>query len=135
MSSSNAELARGLYEAWNRGDLDAMLAHADPQVEWRPHLAEVSGKAVRGHDEVVALFADLMESWETFQVEVEELFEAGDQIVTFVHVRVRGRGSGVEVNTKPAHHIVFRDGVVVRLTTYLDRAEALAAAGIQATQR
>jgi hypothetical protein len=34
MSRENAEIVRAAFEAWMRGDLDAMLANADPDIEW-----------------------------------------------------------------------------------------------------
>jgi ketosteroid isomerase-like protein len=128
--TGNAEITQRLYAAWNRRDVEGMLADVDPQIEWRPYLANVAGKPAHGHDEVRAFLGEFSDNWETFRVEIEELFEAGDHIVTFVYVRARGRGSGAEVDLKPGHHLVFRNGLLLRITTYLERAEALAAAGI-----
>jgi ketosteroid isomerase-like protein len=126
----NAEITRRLYDAWNRRDVEGMLADVDPDVEWRPYLASIAGKPARGHDEVRAFLTEFSENWETFRVEIEELFEARDHIVTFVHVRARGRESGVEVELSPGHHLVFRNGLLLSITTHLERSDALAAAGI-----
>jgi ketosteroid isomerase-like protein len=129
--TGNAEITRRLYDAWNRRDVEGMLADVDPEIEWRPYLASVAGKPARGYDEVRAFITEFSENWETFRVDVEELFEAGDHIVTFVYVRARGRESGVEVELKPGHHLVFREGLLLSITTHLERSDALAAAGIQ----
>jgi ketosteroid isomerase-like protein len=127
----NAEITRRLYDAWNRRDVEGMLANLDPEIEWRPHLANVSGMPARGYDEVRELLAEFHENWETLRLEIEELFESGEQVVTFVHVLARGRESGAELELSPAHHLVFRNGLLLSITTYLERADALAAAGIQ----
>jgi ketosteroid isomerase-like protein len=34
MSRENVETVRAAFEAWMSGDLDAMLADADPDMEW-----------------------------------------------------------------------------------------------------
>ena len=125
------EITRRLYDAWNRRDVEGMLADVDPDIEWRPYLASVAGKPAHGHEEVRAFLTEFSENWETFRVDIEELFDAGDDIVTFVYVRARGRGSGAEVDLKPGHHLVFRDGLLLSITTYLERPDALATAGIQ----
>jgi ketosteroid isomerase-like protein len=135
MSPSNVEITRRLYDAWNRQDVEGILADLDPEIEWRPYLASVSGKPARGRDGVKAFLADYSENWTTFRVDIEELFESGDDIVTFVHVFARGRESGAEVELSPGHHLVFRDGLLLRLTTHLDRGEALAAAGLRTTEK
>ena len=133
--SPNAETTRRLYDAWNRRDVEGMLADVHPHIEWRPYLASVAGKPALGHEEVRAFLEEISENWETFRVDIEELFDAGDDIVTFVHVRARGRGSGAEVELSPGHHLVFRGGRLLRITTHLERSEALQAAGIEAAQR
>jgi len=106
----NEEITRRLYDAWNRRDVEGMLADVDPDVEWRPYLASVAGKPAHGHAEVRAFLTEFSENWETFRVDIEELFDAGDHVVTFVYVRARGRGSGVEVDLKPGHHSCSETG-------------------------
>jgi ketosteroid isomerase-like protein len=44
--------------------------------------------------------------------------------------RGRGKGSGVPVDNEGAHVWALRDGKVVRLEIFADRADALAAAGL-----
>jgi ketosteroid isomerase-like protein len=34
MSQENVEIVRAAFDAWSRGDLDAWLAEADPDIEW-----------------------------------------------------------------------------------------------------
>jgi ketosteroid isomerase-like protein len=34
MSQENVETVRAAFEAWSRGDLDAWLAEADPEIAW-----------------------------------------------------------------------------------------------------
>ena len=131
MASPNVEAAERIYAARLRGDVDALLAELHPDTEWRPHLAALGGGVVRGHDEVRAYLAAIDEDWEDFRQEPEELFEAGDHVVVFVKTTGRGRASGVELHPEPAHVLRFKDGKCVENVTYLDRSEALSAAGLR----
>jgi ketosteroid isomerase-like protein len=36
MSGENVEAVKRAFDAFNRGDLDAMLKDLDPEVEWHP---------------------------------------------------------------------------------------------------
>jgi ketosteroid isomerase-like protein len=73
------------------------------------------------------------DAWTTYGTfEDPELIEAGDQVVAcFERHEMKGAGSGVDV-TMPVYTWVWsiRDGKVWRATIYMDRAEALEAAGL-----
>ena len=97
MSQANVEAAERIYAARLRGDVDALLAELDPDVEWRPHLSTLDGKSIRGHAEVRGYLASLDEEWEDFRQEVEQLFDAGDEVVAFLNTYSRGRASGIEL--------------------------------------
>ena len=76
----------------------------------------------------LAEWADAFESW---SIEVEEVFDAGDQVVTFVRQHAKTRQGGPEVEMRFAQVWTFREGLVARMEMYADRAEALAAAGLR----
>jgi ketosteroid isomerase-like protein len=129
--SSNVAAAKRIYEARNRGDVDAVLAECDPNVEWQPHLARLGGEPIRGHDAVRAYMASLREDWESFSHEPEQFFDAGDTVVAFLHTYARGRGSGVDVEVPVAHVLTFRRGKCLGYISYHDREEALRVAGLE----
>jgi ketosteroid isomerase-like protein len=131
MASANVEAAERIYAARLRGDLDALLSELDPRVEWRPHLTALGGGCIRGHDGVRKYLASLDEEWDDFRQELEKVFDAGDRVVVFLKTHGRGRASGVELHLEVAHLLRFTDGKCVENTTYLDRDEALSAAGLR----
>jgi ketosteroid isomerase-like protein len=133
MSQSNVAAAKRLYEARNRGDVDAVLAECDPDVEWHPHLATLSRQAIRGHDGVRRYMASLREDWESFRHEPERFFDAGDKVVVFLHTFARGRASGVDVEVPVAHVLTFERGRCLSFVSYHDRAQALKVAGLEET--
>jgi ketosteroid isomerase-like protein len=130
MGSRNLDATERIYAARLRGDLDALLAELDPDVEWRPHLAALGGDVVRGRDGVRDYLASLDDEWDDFRQEVEEAFDAGDRVVVFLNTHGRGRSSGVELHLQVAHVLCFKDGKCIENETYLDRDEALRAAGL-----
>jgi uncharacterized protein len=131
MSRENVAAAKRIYEARNRGDVDAVLAESDPEVEWHPHLATLGGQPIRGHDEVRAYLASLREDWEHFLHEPEKFFDAGDKVVAFLHTYARGRASGADVEVLVAHVLTFERGKCLEFVSYHDRAEALRVAGLE----
>ena len=129
MSEPNVEIVRRGYEAFGRGDIGAAMELFHPDVEWhdpdRP-----GGGTYRGHEGVLRNLEEWLEGWEEFRLEPEEFLEAGDRVVVLVRQSGRGKGSGVEVDTRLHFHFGLRDGKVVHIYEHLNRAEALEAAGI-----
>jgi ketosteroid isomerase-like protein len=66
-----------------------------------------------------------------FYAELEELFDRGDQVLAFVHVRGRGDASGIELDARNAQLWTLRHGRAVRGEAYADRDRALKAAGLK----
>jgi ketosteroid isomerase-like protein len=134
MSEENVELVRGSLDAWNRDDLEAFLATLDPDLEW--HTA-IEGTA-EGEDTVFRGHVGARQVWENYRGEVfgqleiwgEELRDLGDSVLRLGHLRIRGRTSGVEIESEFAMIIVLRDGLIVASRDYLSHAEALEAAGL-----
>jgi len=132
MSRANVAAAKRIYEARNRGDVEAVLAECDPEVTWHPHLATLGGNPIRGHDEVRAYMASLQEDWIGFRHEPEDFIDAGDDtVVALLHTYARGRGSGVDVEVPVAHVLTFKQGKGTGYVSYHDRAEALRVAGVK----
>jgi len=131
MSRQNVDAAKRIYASRNRGDVGAVLAECDPDVEWHPHLATVSRQPIRGHDGVRKYLVSLQEDWESFHHEPEQFFDAGDKVVVFLHTYARGRASGVDVDVPVAHVLTFERGKCLEFVSYHDRAKALEVAGLE----
>jgi ketosteroid isomerase-like protein len=71
------------------------------------------------------------EIWEHGRHEPQEFLDAGEFVVVALHARARRRGIGVPVDIPMFHVFEMRDGRVQRGRAYLDRAEALEAAGVR----
>jgi ketosteroid isomerase-like protein len=121
-------LPKRMYDARNRGDVEAVLAECDPDVEWHSHLATLGGGPIRGHTGVREYLLSLEEDWESFHHEPEEFFDLGEKVVAYLHTFARGKWSGIHVDVQVGHVLSFRNGKVLRFVSYHDRGEALKAA-------
>jgi ketosteroid isomerase-like protein len=63
--------------------------------------------------------------------EPQEFIDAGDQVVVLQREYQRGKSSGVELSIDTASVLHLRDGRIVRMQGYMDRAAALEAAGLR----
>lgn len=125
-------LRRG-YAAYSRGDLPGALEFIDPRFEIHTSGAFLDeGRVYRGHDGVREFLAMLSEAFEDVSYEPEEIVEAGaDRYVVLARLRGRGKASGVETDVRFAHLWTVREGRAIRMRAFLDRAEALRAAGLE----
>ena len=130
MSQEDVDRIRRGYEAFGRRDLDAALEMADPAIEAHDP-AEMPDAAIhRGRDAVRRDWEQTLELFDDFTIDVEEVLDAGEEVVVFLHYRGRGKESGAAVELRMAHVLTIQDGMAVRLRQYLDRAEALEVAGM-----
>jgi ketosteroid isomerase-like protein len=75
-------------------------------------------------------FRNATDPWETITVEHRELIDGPDDRVLAVERWVfRGR-DGIELELELPNLYTFRDGLILRIDGFTDRAEALQAAGL-----
>ena len=73
---------------------------------------------------------ELADIWDAWHVEAPEMVEHGDRLFVTHEVHARGKGSGVELVRTYWSVWTLRDGKGAKLVLYLDRAAALAGAGL-----
>ena len=132
MSQENVEVVRRANEAFLGGDVAAALAALHPRVEWHGTVGGMDeGRIAVGHAEVVKAFADYFAVWERMEMRAVEFIDAGDEdVVVFHHEVAKGRESGVVVESDPATINTVRDGLIVRVRSFMTRDQALEAAGL-----
>jgi ketosteroid isomerase-like protein len=75
---------------------------------------------------------DWLEPWESYYIEAEEFIDAGDEVVSLTRVRAQTTRDAVAVEHRPGAVWSLREGKIVRVRFFLDRHEALEAAGLSA---
>jgi ketosteroid isomerase-like protein len=128
--SENVEQLKRGYEAFNHGDLEAVFELLDPEIEWVTDERVPSAGTYHGHDEIRRLLRDQQEVFSQITMEPYEFFEAGDQVVAFVHQRARGQASGAELEITIGHLWTIRNGKAIRWQGFPEREKALEAAGL-----
>jgi uncharacterized protein len=128
---SNLEIVRRSYEAFERGDLDAVLADLDPGIEWHQAQGLPHGGLYRGRDEVRRnVFEPLdAEWWSEFSALPDEILDAGDELVVLGRYRGTAKGTGKRLDVPFVHVWTLRDERATRFRQFLDTAgwiEALA---------
>jgi ketosteroid isomerase-like protein len=134
MSKENVKIIAQGADALTRQDAEAFVATVSPDVEWEDAMFWTEpARVYRGRREVGEWFERaIVEPWESIHVEVEEIIDAGDdRIVAGGLLTGRGRGSGAETQAHGWSVFWIANGMIWRRRIFLDRAEALEAAGLR----
>jgi ketosteroid isomerase-like protein len=132
MSQENVEKVRASLDAWNRGDVDAWLGPAHPEIEWVSQIVQsIEGSATvyRGHAEMRRFWDEWQTLWDV-AIEVTETFDLGDTVLALANVRAHGEASGIDLERPIAYVFEFEDGLARRARAYFDQQEALSAVGL-----
>ena len=129
MSQQNMDGARALFAASDPlGELVALMA---PEVEFDFTAIYPDQPVLRGVGEM-RRFRDDSPWGRSIRFEPEQYFDVDDErVLVLVRARATGLGSGAPIESRVAHEFTFRDGLLVRIKVYADRAEALQAAGLE----
>src|ERR1700730_2491814 len=97
MASTNVELGRSIYEAWERGDFSS-VEWAHPEIEF-VHADGPDAGSWKGLTAMAKSWRDTLSAWEGYRVAVDEYREIdGERVLVFVRVRARGKASGLELS-------------------------------------
>jgi ketosteroid isomerase-like protein len=132
MSQENVEIVRASWEAWSRGDMDALFEFYDPAVEWDMTHSYVPDMGVfHGHDGVREFFREWRSFFAEYHAEPEQFIDADESVIVRVRQGGRGRASTVPVEM-PAYWQVYtlRGGRAVKVEIYRDEGDARIAAGL-----
>jgi ketosteroid isomerase-like protein len=133
VSESNVEIVRRGNDAFNRGDLDALLALYAPEAELIDRAnAPDQPSIVRGREMIRRTAAQWLEPFEEFRCDVDEYIDAGDAVICSARWHGRGKASGATIDLHQYDVYELIDGKVVRATMGCRTTEeALRAARIQ----
>lgn len=130
MTAANLDLVRGIYESWERGDFSGTAAWAHPEIECVSFGGPIAGAFMgpaaidEGWRAVLGTLDDARPSAEGYRDLDEE------RILVLGCLHGREKGTGVAVEQQRANLFRIRDGKVVRLIFYWDRARAYADLGL-----
>jgi ketosteroid isomerase-like protein len=134
MNRQSTNVVRGIYEAFGRGDIPAVLEVLDSRVAWiEPESRHLPFAGV--HHGVTAVvdevFATVPALWDEFQLVPDEFLGTDGAVAVTGEFRVRAKG-GTAFTTPFAHIWKLRNQKVVSFSNYMDTAvfvEALRGTG------
>ncbi len=133
MSQENVEIVRRVFDSINRGDVDGALEPAadDFEMDWSNSIGPAKG-IYRGKEQVRHAWASFIEAFDELRWDPEEIIEVDEsRLIAVNHVRMRGRGSGIEVDAVGAQLWTIREGKGRSIKLYQSKAEALEAVGLR----
>jgi ketosteroid isomerase-like protein len=131
MAEENVEVVRQLFEAFNRDDVTAVLEAFDEDCEfYEPaEMPDTPATGFRGHEGIRRWMRNLRETG-GIEFEPTAFSTSGDVILSEWIGRGLGQASRAPIEWKTFAVMRMRDGKVLRLQAFLDRDEAIEAAGL-----
>ena len=131
MSQENVEIVLDAYARFNAGERipELWFWHADG--EYHAAREDPDSAVHRGIDAVRRQFASWLEAYPDLRVEVLDAKANGDKVFLWVRFVGHGAASGIPLEMELAHLYTMRDGKAARVVEYMDRKEALEAAGLR----
>ena len=134
MSQENVEIVRSMYAEFGLSPAGvgaaarAGLIAADAEFDYSA--LYVDGRIVRGV-EAWARYAESLPWGGSLRLAAERFFDIDhERVLVFVTASAEGTSSGVPVEGRTAAEYTIRGGAIVKVKLYLDRGEALEAAGL-----
>jgi ketosteroid isomerase-like protein len=134
--SSNVQAVKAAYDAFLRGDIDAILAMLDENVEWQA-VKGTEGVAPhagvrRGPGAVKEFFAQVAATIQFSRFEPKEYIAQGDQVAVVGEYSARIATTGRSVTSDWVMVFTFRNGRMVRFREWTDSAQLVRAYGASA---
>jgi ketosteroid isomerase-like protein len=121
MGEQSVEFIKGMYAAFGRGDVPAVLAGMADDIEWHEALGMPYGGVYRGGDAVVQnVFAPIATDVEDFAVTPEEFVGSGDTVAAVVRYTGTGKVTGKTLDVPVVHVWDIRDGKLTRFRQFID---------------
>ena len=126
---ANVALVRTAIDAYNRRDLEGLCALMTDDVELRPPVSELTGRADVGRSGIAKWLRDVDESFARAQIVPLELLDLGDKVLALTEFEVEGHAGRVELGSELGLVCDIADGRIASWLGFFNHAEARAAAG------
>lgn len=127
MNQSNTAVIQNIYDAFNRGDIEAVLANVEANAEWVnygpnsvPYFGNFTGR-------ITDFFQAIGQSTINGNVAVNRYMESGNNVITEARWTATVKDTGARIDAPIAHVFTVRDGKVSSWRGYSDTAAVSAA--------
>ncbi len=132
MDSAACRTVLRAIDAYNRRDLDALLAQMHPEIELTPPLTALAGNVYRGHDGVAEWLADLDDTFERTRIEPVEVEDLGGLVLALTTFSVEAGESRLPLESELGLVCGMRAGLIASWGGHFDHAAARAEANERA---
>ena len=131
MSQENVELVIAANDAYNAGDMDAMMSFYAPDVEAYPDAGFPEARPLAGREEFMSWLQGIDAAWVDAKWVASEVFALDDgRVVNRGDWGGEGLASGIETTSSITGVFTIRDGQISRVEWFFDHEEALKAVGL-----
>ena len=121
MSEQSVEFVKGVYGAFARGDVPAVLGAFADDIEWYEAEGMPYGGLHRGGEAVAQhVFGPIAEDVEGFAVIPEECMVSAGTVAAVVRYTGTGKATGKALDLPVVHVWDIRDGKVARFRQFID---------------
>ena len=121
MSEQNIEFVEGIYGAFARGDVPAVLGAFAEDIEWYETEGMPYGGLHRGGEAVAQkVFGPITGDLDGFAVTPEELVGSGETVAAIVRYTGTGKATGKQLDLPAVHIWDIRDGKAARFRQFID---------------
>ena len=113
--SQNIQTVKSVYEAFGRGDVDAIIAAVSDDVDWGSDTASDAAPwygSRRGTDGVASFFTDFGAAMDVEEFTPLTFAANDDDVLSVVRFRARSRATGKTAVMQLHHWFHFRDGKI-----------------------
>jgi ketosteroid isomerase-like protein len=117
---SAPELVRQIYVALGARDYAMLSSLAEPDFELDLTERVLNPATYRGEEGMQRFLDEIDELWTSMDIHVERMLERGDEVLAVLMVKLTGRGSGVQLDSRIAQHWVVSEGRARRMRLRVD---------------
>ena len=127
MAGNDLDVVKAVFAAFAERDLEGVLAHASPEVEFTAVTGDHAGRtgAYLGHDGLRQYFRDVAEVWDDLRIVPGDYRQSGDTILVTGRVSARSPARIVAGSTGWIWRVA--DGLIAYVRVYPSAADAVAA--------
>jgi ketosteroid isomerase-like protein len=125
---SGVALLQAAIDAYNRRDLDELRALMTEDVQLRPPVSALTGRAYVGHSGIAEWLQDVDESFASAQIVPLEVRDVGARVLVLSEFVVEGYESRVPLGSELGLVCDIADGRIASWLGFFNHADAVAAA-------
>ena len=126
MGEQSVEVIKGVYEAFGRGDVPAVLGAMADDIEWHEAEGMPYGGVYHGGEAVAQnVFGPITQDIPDFAVTPEEFIASGDTVAVVVRYTGTGKATGKQLDIPVVHVFDVRNGKIAKFRQFADTATFL----------